>query len=74
MEVTHSPTGCMLIKRSVIDKMIEAYPEKSIVQKTVINGEYVDKPHMWNFLTRSTTQRLRLILEKTSHSVSFGKI
>lgn len=49
MEVTHSPTGCMLIKRSVIDKMIEAYPEKSIVQKTVINGEYVDKPHMWNF-------------------------
>ena len=36
MEVTHSPTGCMLIKRSVIDKMIEAYPEKSIVQKTVI--------------------------------------
>ena len=29
--------------------MIEAYPEKSIVQKTVINGEYVDKPHMWNF-------------------------
>jgi len=49
MEVTHSPTGCMLIKRSVIDKMIEAYPEKSIVQKTVINGEYVNKPHMWNF-------------------------
>ena len=49
MEVSHSPTGCMLIKRSVIDKMIEAYPEKSIVQKTVINGEYVDKPHMWNF-------------------------
>ena len=49
MEVTHSPTGCMLIKRSVIDKMIIAYPEKSIVQKTVINGEYVDKPHMWNF-------------------------
>ena len=49
MEVTHSPTGCMLIKRSVIDKMIEAYPEKSIVQKTVINGKYVDKPHMWNF-------------------------
>jgi len=49
MEVTHSPTGCMLIKRSVFDKMIKAYPDKGIVQKTVINGEYVDKPNMWNF-------------------------
>jgi len=49
MEVTHSPTGCMLIKREVINKMIKAYPDKAIVQKTVINGEYVDKPHMWNF-------------------------
>jgi len=49
MEVTHSPTGCMLIKRDVINKLIMAYPDKGIVQKTVINGEYVDKPHMWNF-------------------------
>lgn len=49
MEVTHSPTGCMLIKRSVIEKLIKAYPEKNIVQKTVINGKYVDRPHMWNF-------------------------
>ncbi len=49
MEVTHSPTGCMLIKRSVFDKLIKAYPDKGIVQKTVINGQYVDKPNMWNF-------------------------
>jgi hypothetical protein len=49
MEVTHSPTGCMLIKRSVFEKMIKAYPDKGIVQKTVINGEYVDRPHLWNF-------------------------
>jgi hypothetical protein len=49
MEVTDSPTGCMLIKRDVILKMIKAYPDKKIVQKTVINGEYVDKPNMWNF-------------------------
>jgi len=49
IEVTHSPTGCMLIKKSVIDKMIQAYPDKQIVQKTVINGEYVNKPNMWNF-------------------------
>ena len=49
IEVTHSPTGCMLIKKSVIGKMIQAYPDKQIVQKTVINGEYVNKPNMWNF-------------------------
>ena len=49
IEVTHSPTGCMLIKRSVFDKMIKAYPEKNIVQKTVINGKYIDRPNMWNF-------------------------
>ena len=49
IEVTDSPTGCMLIKREVIEKMIEKYPEKEIVQKTVINGKYVNKPNMWNF-------------------------
>jgi hypothetical protein len=49
MECTDSPTGCMLIKREVIEKMIEKYPEKKIVQKTIINGEYVNKPNMWNF-------------------------
>ena len=49
MEVTHSPTGCMMINRSVFDKMIEKYPDKNIVQKTVINGEYVDRPNLWNF-------------------------
>jgi hypothetical protein len=49
MEVTHCPTGCMLINRSVFDKMIEKYPDKNIIQKTVINGEYVDRPNLWNF-------------------------
>ena len=49
MEVTDAPTGCMLIKRSVIEKMVEAYPEKKILQKTVIKSEYIDKPNMWNF-------------------------
>ena len=27
MEVTHAPTGCMLIKRTVIEKLIEKHPE-----------------------------------------------
>jgi hypothetical protein len=49
IEVTHSPTGCMLIKREVIEKMIKAYPEMEIVQKTVINGEYINRPYFYNF-------------------------
>ena len=28
IEVTDAPTGCMLIKREVIEKMIEKYPDK----------------------------------------------
>jgi hypothetical protein len=44
IEVSHSPTGCMLIKRSVIEKMIEKYPEMRISQPTIINGKAVEKP------------------------------
>jgi hypothetical protein len=39
MEVSHAPTGCMLIKRQVFDKMIKAYPEDRIDQPTIVNGE-----------------------------------
>tara|TARA_R100000149_G_scaffold34714_1_gene13306 strand:+ start:1188 stop:2018 length:831 start_codon:yes stop_codon:yes gene_type:complete len=49
MEVTHSPTGCMLIKRSVFEKMIEKYPEMEIKQQTIINGEMQDRPYFYNF-------------------------
>ena len=38
VEVTHAPTGCMLIKREVIEKMIKHYPELEIYQPTIING------------------------------------
>ena len=62
MEVTHSPTGCMLIKRSVFDKMIKAYPDKGIVQKTVINGEYIDRPHMWNFFDTLHDSKTKIFL------------
>lgn len=49
IEVTHSPTGCMLIKKSLFHRMIEKYPDHKIVQKTVINGVLEDKENMWNF-------------------------
>ena len=49
IEVTHSPTGAMLIKRSVFEKLIKAYPGKEIRQNTVINSQLVLKKNMWNF-------------------------
>ena len=48
-EVTHAPTGCMLIKREVFEKMIVALPELKINQPTVVNGEMVEKEFMYNF-------------------------
>ena len=38
MEVTHAPTGCMLIKRETIEKMVEKYPDLKIEQPTILNG------------------------------------
>jgi hypothetical protein len=49
IEVTHSPTGFMLIKREVFTKMIEKYPHLRIDQDQVINGKNERLPHMWNF-------------------------
>ena len=49
VEVTHAPTGCMLIKRIVFDKLLNAYPNMDIKQKTVIDGEFKDRPHFYAF-------------------------
>ena len=48
-EVSHAPTGCMLIKRSVFDKMIKAFPDKKISQPTILNGQQVEKEYFYNF-------------------------
>ena len=48
-EVSHAPTGCMLIKRGVFDKMIEAYPDKKINQPTILNGNSIEKEYLYNF-------------------------
>jgi hypothetical protein len=48
-EVSHAPTGCMLIKRSVFDKMIKAFPDKKISQPTILNGQQVEKEYLYNF-------------------------
>ena len=48
IKVSHAPTGCMLIKREVIEKMIKHHPELEIYQPTVINGKEVKKDNMYN--------------------------
>ena len=49
MEVTHAPTGCMLIKKDVFKKMIQSYPNLKIEQPTIVNGEESTKPYYYNF-------------------------
>jgi hypothetical protein len=48
IEVTHAPTGCMLIKRDVINKMIKNHPELEIFQPTMINGKEVKRENFYN--------------------------
>lgn len=49
IEVTHAPTGCMLIKKEVFDKMIKAYPDYKIKQNTILNGETKEQEYLYNF-------------------------
>lgn len=49
IEVDHSPTGFMMIKRDVFTKLIEKYPNKVINQDTLINGKLQKIPQMYNF-------------------------
>ena len=48
IEVTHSPTGFMLIKKDTINKMIEKYPHLKIEQDTLMNGRNQKLKNMWN--------------------------
>lgn len=47
-EVSHAPTGCMLIKRTVIEKMMAHYPELKIHQPTIVNGKEAFKENFYN--------------------------
>ena len=49
MEVSHAPTGCMLIKRQVFEKMMKEYPNLKIEQPTMVNGEETNRPYYYNF-------------------------
>ena len=47
-EVSHAPTGCMLIKREVIEKMIKHFPQLEINQPTIVNGKETRKKNFYN--------------------------
>tara|TARA_R100000329_G_C7568213_1_gene201035 strand:- start:94 stop:852 length:759 start_codon:yes stop_codon:yes gene_type:complete len=49
IEVVKGPTGMMMIKRSAFDKLKEHYKELVIKQKTLMNGELIDRPNYYNF-------------------------
>ena len=49
IEVSHAPTGCMLIKKQVFDKMIKAYPNDKIEQATIVNGKALIDEYHYNF-------------------------
>ena len=49
IEVIKGPTGMMMLKKSVFDKLKEHYKELTISQKTLMNGELIDRPNYYNF-------------------------
>lgn len=49
IELSHSMTGCMLIKREALNKMIKAYPDLIIKQETMIDGTQQYRKHLYNF-------------------------
>ncbi len=49
IQVDRGPAGCMMIKRSALDKLIEAYPQLTVKQETLVNGKMVERPNYYNF-------------------------
>ena len=49
IEVIKGPTGMMMVKKSVFEKLKEHYKELVIKQKTLMNGELIDRPNYYNF-------------------------
>mgnify|MGYP003125255794 FL=1 len=49
IELSHSMTGCMMIKREAFNKMIKKYPNLTIKQKSMVDGETITKDNFYNF-------------------------
>jgi hypothetical protein len=74
IEVTHAPTGCMLIKRSVFDKLKKLILIKVLNKVPLLMVKWKIKKKCGISLIPYTTLYLRFIWGKTLLSVSFGKI
>jgi hypothetical protein len=49
IELAYSMTGCLLIKREALEKMKKAYPDLTIKQETMIDGEKQLRKNLYNF-------------------------
>ena len=49
IELNRGPTGCMLIRRDVFDKLKKEYPEFEIKQKTLLDGKLRDRTNFYNY-------------------------
>ena len=62
VEIKKGPTGCMMIKRSAFDKLMKAYPDLTVIQKTMVNGKMVDRPNYYNFFDTYYSKETKLYL------------
>ena len=49
IELNYAPTGCLLLKKEVFDKLIKFYPNKIIHQESMVDGKMTVKPNLYNF-------------------------
>ena len=61
-EIKKGPTGCMMIKRSAFEKMMKAYPDLTVLQKTLVNGKMVDRPNYYNFFDTYYNKKTKIYL------------
>jgi hypothetical protein len=74
IEVSHAPTGCMLIKREVIEKMMKHHPDLKIYQPTVLMVKKYQKKTFIIYLILYMILKLNVILVKTLDFVKDGPI
>lgn len=65
MEVKDAPTGLMLVKRSVFDRLIAAYPGLSFIPDTMLGLEHTDShaPYHYRFFDVMTEENGRYLSE-----------
>jgi len=62
IELSHSMTGCLMIKREALEKMIKAYPDLTIRQETMIDGKPELRKNLYNFFDTYYDKEKKLYL------------